>query len=95
MKNKNAGLLIIGIGILIVIVVLIFNIGMRNIVSQSCGHGTGCPMYGTINFQTYISLAIAAFVFFLGVFFYSPSLKKELLLKKKKLKCLLRKKSWI
>jgi uncharacterized membrane protein len=65
---------------------------MRNIVSQSCGHGTGCPMYGTINFQTYFSLAVAAFVFFLGVFFLFVKPEEKIIIKKEKIKIPIKKK---
>jgi len=69
MKNKNVGFLIIGIAIVIGIIVLIFNLALKNIVSESCTHGPTCPMYGTISTETNISLAILGLVFFIGLFF--------------------------
>lgn len=68
MKNKNVGFLIIGISIVIGIIVLIFNLGLRNIVSQTCTHGSECSMYDTISLQTWISLAIAGLVAVIGLF---------------------------
>lgn len=84
MKNKNVGFLITGIAIVIGIIVLIFNLGMRNIVIQSCGHGSQCPMYGTIALQTYISLAIAALVLVIGLFLIFSKEEKEIVIKKVK-----------
>jgi len=68
MKNKNVGFLIIGIALVMGSLVLLFNLGMRNIVTQSCGHGDTCPMYGTIAIQTYMGLGLTAFVIIIGLF---------------------------
>jgi len=68
MKNKNVGYLIIGMAVIIIIIILIFNLGLRDIVSQTCSHGTSCGMYGTVKTQTYFSLAIAGLVFIVGLF---------------------------
>ena len=68
MKNKNVGFLIIGIAVVIAIIVLIFNMGLKDIVGQTCSHGPTCSMYDTIAVQTYISLAIAGLVFVIGLF---------------------------
>ncbi len=86
MKNKNVGFLITGIAIIIGIIVLIFNLGMRKIVAQSCGHGTSCSMYGTITLQTWISLAIAALVLVIGLFLIYSKEEKEIIVKKVKQK---------
>ena len=68
MKNKNVGFLIIGISIVIGIIVLLFNFGLKKIVSQTCVHGPACSMYDTIAIQTWISLAIAGLVLVIGLF---------------------------
>ena len=68
MKNKNVGFLVIGISIVIASIILIFNVGMKNIVGESCGHGSSCTMYNTIATQTEISLAIAGLIFVIGLF---------------------------
>ena len=52
MKNKHVGYLIVGIAILIGFVVLSFNRAMTDIINESCSHGSTCPMWGTIDFQT-------------------------------------------
>lgn len=68
MKNKNVGYLIIGIAVVIAIIVLIFNMGLKNIVGETCTHGPTCSMYDTISVQTWISLAIAGLILIIGLF---------------------------
>lgn len=68
MKNKNVGFLIVGISILIVVIVLLFNSGLKNIVDQTCDHGSTCGMYDTIALQTNLSLVIAGLVLIIGLF---------------------------
>jgi len=90
MKNKNVGYLILGIAILMIAIVLIFNFGLRDIVSQTCTHGPECTMYDTVEVQTYFSLAIAGIVVVIGLFlvFTKPDEKiitKLIKEKKKKL----------
>jgi len=90
MKNKSVGLLIIGIALIMGFLVLLFNLGLRNIVTQTCGHGSECPMYGTIALQTYIGLGLTAFIIVVGLFliFSKPEEKivvRRIKEKKKKL----------
>ena len=68
MKNKNVGYLIIGISIIIVFIILLFNNGLKEIVDQTCSHGSSCTMYDTIAIQTWLSLSTAALVFIIGLF---------------------------
>ena len=67
MKNKNVGYLIMGIAVVIGFIVLIFNMGLKNIVSTSC-EMQNCTMYDTIAMQTYLSLAIAGVILVIGLF---------------------------
>ena len=69
MKNKNVGFLIVGISIVIVAIVLLFNSGLKDIVDESCDHGSTCTMYDTIRVQTGLSVIIAGLVFLIGLFF--------------------------
>ncbi len=69
MKNRQAGYLIIGISVLIGFIIYTFNKALTDIVTTSCSHGTSCPMWGTLNIQTNISLGLMAFVAFVGLFF--------------------------
>jgi uncharacterized membrane protein len=68
MKNKNVGYLITGISIVIGVIVLIFNVGLKNIVGETCIHGPTCSMFDTIAVQTWVSLAIAGLVLVIGLF---------------------------
>ncbi|MBI2630114.1 hypothetical protein HYW76_03355 [Candidatus Pacearchaeota archaeon] len=70
MKNKNVGLLVVGIAVIIGIIILIFNVGMKEIVNTSCSHGPECTMYDSIRVQTWISFSIAVLVMIIGVFLY-------------------------
>ncbi len=69
MKNKNVGFLIVGISVLIAVIVLLFNSGLKNIVEDTCDHGSSCKMYDTIAMQTNLSLAIGGLVLVIGLFF--------------------------
>jgi len=82
MKNKNVGFLIVGIAIVIGIIILIFNLGLKNIVSQTCSHGSSCTMYDTIFLQTWISFAIALLVFIIGLFLIFSKEHEKIVIKK-------------
>jgi NADH:ubiquinone oxidoreductase subunit 5 (subunit L)/multisubunit Na+/H+ antiporter MnhA subunit len=68
MRNRVVGILVIGIAILIGFIIYSFNTSMANIVNESCSMGPTCPMWGTINFQTDVSLAIMIFIIALGLY---------------------------
>lgn len=77
MENKKVGLLIMGIGIAVSAIVLIFNLSLKSIVTSTCTHGSECSMYGPINSQFWISTSIIAIVFAIGlyIFFSKPEEK--------------------
>lgn len=62
MKNKNVGFLIVGIAVIIGIIVMIFNFGLKEIVQDTCDHGTACSMFDTIAIQTGTSFSIAGLI---------------------------------
>lgn len=68
MRNKTVGIIIVGIAILIGFIIFSFNKAMTDIVSTSCSHGEACPMWGTINFQTNVSIGIMVFVILVGLY---------------------------
>jgi uncharacterized membrane protein len=68
MRNRNVGVIIIGIALLIGFIIWAFNRAMTKIVSTSCSHGTSCPMWGTINFQTNVSIGVMVFVILVGLY---------------------------
>lgn len=82
MKNKNVGFLITGIALVIGIIILIFNFGLKDIVSQSCSHGPECSMYETISIQTWVSLAIAFLVLLIGITFIFSKDDEKIIIKK-------------
>ena len=82
MKNKSVGFLITGIAIIMGFIVLLFNIGLRKIVTQSCGHGSSCPMYGTIVLQTYVGLGLTAFVIVIGLFLIFSKPEEKIVVRK-------------
>ncbi len=68
MKNKNVGMLTIGIAILMGFIVFSFNRALTKIVGTTCTHGSNCPMWGTINFQTNISIGVMVFIILIGLY---------------------------
>jgi len=68
MKNRIVGILIICIAVLIGFIIYSFNVAMTSIVNASCSHGSECPMWGTIEFQTNVSIAIMVFVIIIGLY---------------------------
>ncbi|UCD02652.1 MAG: MarR family transcriptional regulator [Candidatus Aenigmatarchaeota archaeon] len=68
MRNRNVGFLIVAISALIGFIIYSFNRALTEIVSASCSHGESCPMWGTLNFQTNVSMAAMIFVAFIGVY---------------------------
>ena len=67
-KNRIVGILIIIIAVLIGFIIYSFNQAMTSIVNSSCSHGPSCPMWGTIDFQTNVSLGIMVFILIIGLY---------------------------
>jgi len=81
MENKYVGWLIIGIGVVMVIIVLIFNFALNSIVGATCSMGESCTMYDTIKVQTGISLAIVAVIFIIGLIIMFSKPKEKIVIK--------------
>ena len=59
MENKHVGFLLLGVAALLVVIVFLFKGALTEIVNTSCSmEEEFCPMYNTINQQTYLALAI-------------------------------------
>ena len=91
MENKYVGWLVIGMALLIVVIILLFNSTLKEIVTASCttAHGdvTLCPMYDTINKQTYLALSIVGILMTLGsVLIFSKQTEKIIIKKIKEKK---------
>jgi len=85
MKNRSVGFLVVGISVVIAVIVWIFNIGLKDIVGQTCTHGPTCSMYDTIAVQTYVSLAIAGLVLVIGLFLIFAKENETIIMKTKTL----------
>jgi hypothetical protein len=68
MRNRIVGFLIIGIAALIAFIAFSFNRAMTDIVNTSCSHGPECAMWGSIDFQTNVSIGIIIFVVVIGLY---------------------------
>ena len=86
MRNKNVGFLIVGISVLIVAIILLFNSGLKDIVDETCDHGTTCQMYDTISLQTNLSLIIAGLVLVIGLFLIFSKESERVVVKRVKAK---------
>ena len=81
MENKKVGLIIIGISILIGIIILIFNLGLKDIISQSCSHGPACEMYDTLRTQTWIGVFLLVIILGIGIFVMKSKPEEKLVVK--------------
>lgn len=68
MKNRIAGFIVLGVAALIGFIIFSFNRALTNIVNTACTHGPSCPMWGTIDFQTNVSIGIMIFVVIIGLY---------------------------
>lgn len=82
MENKNVGLLIIGIAVVITIIVLLFNSVLKDIIGLTCSHGPTCEMYTNTNVQTWISLSVVAVIFIIGLVILFTKPKEKIVIKK-------------
>ena len=86
MENKNVGWLIIGISILIILIIFIFNRTLTEFVGSSCtlAHGGDyCPMYDTINQQTYLALSIVGILIIVGIVLIFSKPEERIIFKNK------------
>jgi putative component of membrane protein insertase Oxa1/YidC/SpoIIIJ protein YidD len=81
MENKTVGWIVTGIAILMGVIVLIFNLGLKNIVGETCSHGPECSMYDTIAVQTWISLAIVGVILAIGIILMFIKPKEKIIVK--------------
>jgi uncharacterized membrane protein len=85
MENKNVGWLILGISALVIGIIFLFNNAMKKILDNSCpltAGGYTCPAYGTINQQTYLSLAIVGILIVIGIMLIFSKPKEKIVIKK-------------
>lgn len=68
MKNRITGFIVVGIAALIGFIIYSFNRAMTKIVNTSCEHGPTCPMWGSIEFQTNLSIGIMVLIVIVGLY---------------------------
>jgi hypothetical protein len=85
MRNKNVGYLITGISIVIGFIILIFNIGLKDILEESCSM-QNCSMYDALVMQTWFSVAIAGIILVIGLFLIFSKENEKIIIKKVKQK---------
>lgn len=86
MKNRIVGILITGIAALIGFIIFTFNRALTSIVNTACSHGPSCPMWGTIDFQTNISLGVMIFVVLIGLYLIFFGKEEKVITKVKTIK---------
>jgi len=86
MKNRIVGFIIIGIAALIGFIIFSFNRAMTKIVNTSCEHGPTCPMWGSIDFQTNLSIGIMVFVIIVGLYLIFFGKEEKIVTKVKTIK---------
>lgn len=80
MENRNVGYMLLGVSVLVVIIIFMFKSALTGFVDASCtiAHGGEyCPMYETIDKQTYLSLGIVGLLVLVAfvLIFSKPSEK--------------------
>ncbi len=86
MENKNVGYLILGISALIIGIIFLFNSTLSDFVTSSCSlaHGDlySCPMYKTINQQTYLALGIVGLLIIVGLVLIFSKPNEKIIIRK-------------
>jgi len=86
MKNRIAGFIVLGIAALIGFIIFSFNRAMTEIINTSCEHGSTCPMWGSIHFQTNISIGIMVFIVIIGLYLIFFGKEEKIITKIKTIK---------
>ncbi|HKZ45689.1 MAG TPA: hypothetical protein VJ343_03210 [archaeon] len=80
MKNRIVGILVIVIAGLMGLIIYSFNTALV-IVNTACSHGSSCPMWGTIEFQTNLSIGLMIFVVIIGLYLIFFSKEEKIVTK--------------
>ncbi len=68
MKNRIVGISVVIIAILFGFIVNSFNNSLKDIVVASCSEGVACPMIGTIDYQTTVSIVLIVIMSLIGMY---------------------------
>ena len=86
MENKNVGWLLLGISVLIVFLIFLFNNTLMGAVRSSCfiqhGDVQSCEMYDSVNYQTYLALAIVGILIVVSLFLIFSRPNEKVVIKK-------------
>jgi len=84
MENKQVGWLIVGIGVVMAVIVLMFSYVLKDVIGATCSHGSTCGMYTGANIQTWISLSIVAVILIIGFVIMFTKPKEKIVVRKVK-----------
>jgi uncharacterized membrane protein len=82
MENKQVGWLIVGIGVVMAIIVLMFDKVLKDTIKSTCSMGASCGMYRDVNIQTWMSLAIIIVILVIGIVIMFSKPKERIIVKK-------------
>lgn len=86
MDNKYVGYLLLGISILIIIIIFMFKNTLESFVDSSCSIAHGgdyCPMYDTIDKQTYLALGIIGILIIVSLVLIFSKPQEKIIVKTK------------
>lgn len=86
MENKYVGYFLIGISFLMIFIIFMFKTALTSFVDASCtiAHGSDyCPMYDTIDQQTYLSLGIVFILIIVGLILILSKSHEKIIIKTK------------
>lgn len=86
MRNRIVGVVIVGIAALVGFIAFSFNRALTSIVQSMCVHGSSCPMWGTIGFQTNVSIGIMLFLVLVGLYMMFFGKEEKIITKVKTVK---------
>lgn len=85
MENKYVGYFLIGISLLMILIIFMFKATLTDFVDASCtvARGDYCPMYDTIDQQTYLSLGIVFILMIAGLILIFSKSQEKIIIKTK------------
>lgn len=89
MENKNVGMLIIGVAVVIIVIIFLFNNSLKNYVYATCPivHGDNpesCPALITMKQQNYLSLSIVGILIVIGLVLFFSKQKEKIVIRRVK-----------
>lgn len=84
MENKHVGWIILGTAALMIGIILLFNSALKEIIHSSCTgeHAISCPMYDSVNKQTYLSFGIVGILIIIGLVLVFSKPSERIVVKK-------------